>query len=118
MYYMSRNTCVMQLYIIHMYYMSRTTCTCVMQVYILHMYYMCITCITHLSATLLIHMYLYTCNTPKKHIYFRCSTTGHVEGEHRKREWDMFLKLEGEWEIVFQIEKEWNIEKSIGMSDC
>ncbi len=35
--------------------------------------------ITLVSATHVIHLYFYTCNTPKiPHMYYRCSTTGHV----------------------------------------
>ncbi len=35
--------------------------------------------ITHVSYTHVIHLYFHTCNTPKTpHMYYRCSTTGHV----------------------------------------
>ncbi len=58
MYYMFRTTYITQVYILHMYYMFRTTC--LTQVYILHMYYMCRT--TCVIQVYILHMY-YMCRT-------------------------------------------------------
>ncbi len=61
---------------LHLFYTCRTIC--VRHSYIIHLYYMCRTCI--LSATHVKHLYVYTCNAPKTpHMYYICSTTGHVE---------------------------------------
>ncbi len=58
--YMCRSTCVIQVYILHIYYMRRT---CALHMYLLHMYYTCISTVLHLNIA---------------HMYYRCSTTGHV----------------------------------------
>ncbi len=45
------------MYILHMYYICRTTC--VIYVFILHMYYMCRTCVLHKH---IIHLKRFTSN--------------------------------------------------------
>ncbi len=46
--------------------------------HVLHVYNVYYT----LFATYVIHLYFYTYNIPKTpHMYYRCSTTGHVENE-------------------------------------
>ncbi len=56
--------------------------TCLIQVYVLNMYYICrnTQCNTCVADTCVMYMF-YTCNTHKiPHMHYRCGTIGHVLG--------------------------------------